>query len=287
MRRISLLTALTAPAALAALAAPLAAQVPPGLAAERAGFTAWLTSAPNSPYAAIYHQPLAGELVFGPGADPALLALPRAVLTERGGALRLRTAEGERAAPRHRDVPFGNWRFRVSGERGRRTVTVFGPVRGARPPAYHPYDRDRVVEGTLELAARAEERRMLGLDGIEVTATLAGAFVGRLDGAAIRLTVYRMSEPGGEEAELMIFFRDGTNGVTTYPAGRFLAVEPLPGGRYRADFNRARNPFCAYNGVFPCPLPWPGNAIAARIEAGERYAGTGARAGAPAPGARP
>ena len=114
---------------------------------------------------------------------------------------------------------------------------------------------------------------MLALDGIEVPATLAGAFVGRLGGAPIRLAVYRMSDPGGEETELMIFFRDGTNGVTTYPAGRFLALEPLADGRYRADFNRARNPFCAYSGIFPCPLPWPGNASAAPIEAGARYSG--------------
>jgi len=37
------------------------------------------------------------------------------------------------------------------------------------------------------------------------------------------------------------------------------------------DFNRARNPSCAYNTVFPCPAPWPGNALRRPIRAGERY----------------
>ncbi len=49
----------------------------------------------------------------------------------------------------------------------------------------------------------------------------------------------------------------------------------LPDGRYRLDFNRSRNPFCAYSTAYPCPVPWPGNRIPARIEAGERYAEPG------------
>jgi uncharacterized protein (DUF1684 family) len=112
---------------------------------------------------------------------------------------------------------------------------------------------------------------MLGLDGVEVEASLTGTWVGRVTGEDVRLTVYRMPEPGTEESELMIFFRDGTSGRGTYPAGRFLALRPLGGNRYRADFNRARNPFCGYNGIFPCPAPWPGNGIAGLVEAGERY----------------
>jgi uncharacterized protein (DUF1684 family) len=112
---------------------------------------------------------------------------------------------------------------------------------------------------------------MLGLDGIEVEASLAGTFVARVGGKPVRLTVYRLPEPGTEESDLTIFFRDATNGQGSYPAGRFLALRPLGGTRYRADFNRARNPFCAYNGIFPCPLPWPGNAIDGPIAAGERY----------------
>lgn len=251
--------------------AALAAQVPADLAAERADFAGWLAAAPNSPYAAIYHQPLAGTLVLGADAEPGLLGVPRGVIVEGPVQVRLRTDDGERVLPRNRDVAHGAFRIRVGGERGRTVVTVFGTPRAAPPPSWYDYDPAAVVEGALAPPDRPDTRRMLGFDGIEVEGRLAGTFAATLAGRPVRLAVYRMPEPGTEDAELMVFFRDGTSGETTYPAGRFLALRPLGGGRYRADFNRARNPFCAYNGVFPCPLPWSGNVVEGRIEAGERY----------------
>ncbi len=259
-------------AALALLVPSLAsAQTPPDLAAERADYTRWLETSPASPFAGLYHQFLADELVFGPGGDPALTALPAATLRQERRRLALRTADGTRTVPRNRDIPLGAFRIRVAGERGDAVVTVFGTPRDVVVPGWYPYADDAVATGTLEPPPRPEVRRMLGLDGVTIEATHAGTFVGTVAGQDLRLMVYRMPEPGTEESELMIFFRDETNGHGTYPPGRFLALRPLGGSRYRADFNRARNPFCAYNGIFPCPLPWPGNAIAAPIEAGEKY----------------
>jgi uncharacterized protein (DUF1684 family) len=79
--------------------------------------------------------------------------------------------------------------------------------------------------------------------------------------------------PTGEndESELQVFFRDGSNGRGSYPAGRFVELIPTHSGQYLLDFNRARNPFCSYSTVYACPAPWPGNAIASPVEAGERY----------------
>jgi hypothetical protein len=253
------------------LPAGVLSQTPPDVTAERAEFARWLETSPVSPIAAIYHQPFGGELTFGPGGDPALAVLPPATLRQEGLRLTLRTTDGTRTVPRNRDVPLGEWRIRVTGERGRSTVTVFGPPRAVTIPGWYAYVPRFALDGTVEPPPKREPRRMLGLDGIEVEAILAGTFVSRLRTTPLRLTVYRMPEPGTEESELMIFFRDETNGRGTYPAGRFLTLVPAGGNRYRADFNRARNPFCAYNGIFPCPLPWPGNAIPLAIEAGERY----------------
>jgi uncharacterized protein (DUF1684 family) len=80
-----------------------------------------------------------------------------------------------------------------------------------------------------------------------------------------------MGGANDDEAELQVFFRDSTNGNGSYPAGRFLTLDPAGAGRYRVDLNRARNPFCAYNTVFPCPPPWPGNTLPVSINAGEKY----------------
>jgi uncharacterized protein (DUF1684 family) len=117
--------------------------------------------------------------------------------------------------------------------------------------------------------------RVLAVDGIETEATEAGTVTVPVGGHSVRLRVRRIPTGMEDEADLEIYFRDGTNGQGTYPAGRFVTLIPLGDGRYRLDFNRARNPFCAYSSAFPCPAPWRGNTIDARIEAGEKYLGGG------------
>jgi uncharacterized protein (DUF1684 family) len=116
---------------------------------------------------------------------------------------------------------------------------------------------------------------MLTAEGTEVEATEAGTVSPVIGGKLAPLRVFRIPAPGGEESELEIYFRDGTNGRGSYPSGRFVSLIPTDDGRYRLDFNRARNPFCAYSTVYPCPAPWRGNTIASPVEAGEKYAGGG------------
>jgi uncharacterized protein (DUF1684 family) len=140
-----------------------------------------------------------------------------------------------------------------------------------------------VFTGPLAPAERAGRVHVLGVDGIEVEAAEAGSVLVPVGGERVRLRVLRLPLAGGEESELEIYFRDGTNGHGSYPAGRFVALVPESDGRYRLDFNRARNPFCAYSSAYPCPAPWRGNTIAAPIAAGERYEGGGLEAPAGPP----
>lgn len=66
-------------------------------------------------------------------------------------------------------------------------------------------------------------------------------------------------------------FRDLTSADTTYPSARFLYTDAAgPDGKVVMDFNRARNPPCAYNPWTTCPLPPAANKLAVRIEAGEK-----------------
>ena len=83
----------------------------------------------------------------------------------------------------------------------------------------------------------------------------------------------------GEEAELTLFdgdngfflpFVDSLAGKETYPAGRYLEPEPLPGDRFLVDFNLAYNPYCAYNEMWSCPLTPPENRLKVPIRAGEK-----------------
>ncbi len=73
---------------------------------------------------------------------------------------------------------------------------------------------------------------------------------------------------------LFLIFRDGTSGLTTYGAGRFLSADaPGDDGTTVLDFNLAYNPPCAFTPYATCPLPPPQNALDIAIEAGEQYRG--------------
>lgn len=65
-------------------------------------------------------------------------------------------------------------------------------------------------------------------------------------------------------------FIDETSGGDTYGAGRYLPVEPSKGGKIELDFNRAFNPYCAYNEAYSCPMPPKENYINSSVEAGEK-----------------
>jgi uncharacterized protein len=84
---------------------------------------------------------------------------------------------------------------------------------------------------------------------------------------------------GGQKAELTIYegehgfflpFVDSQAGKETYPAGRYLEPEVLPGGRFLVDFNVAYNPYCAYNEHWSCPLTPFENRLKVPIQAGEK-----------------
>ncbi len=245
------------------------------MARERADFAAWLESAPNSPARAVARQPIGTALTLGPAdADLPLDGVPRERLAEQAGRIMLTTPEGRR--PVSRGIPFRAGRFMLSvdGLPGRSVVTVFDSTSNRHRVRHYPFDPDAVFVGTLLPPPRAGTVRLLGLDGVEVDAVEAGDVVVPLGDRTTRLHARRLPT-GAEESELEIYFRDATNGRSTYPAGRFVPLIPAGDGRYRLDFNRARNPFCAYSAAYPCPAPWQGNTIVAPVRAGERYDGGG------------
>lgn len=210
---------------------------------------------------------------IGPAdSDLPLAGLPEHRLTEKNGRVTMKGPGGTRPVPRGPPVRLGDYVLTVGGLAGRMVVTAFGPPRAAPAVSYYPFDGRLVFVGKLLPPDRASSVRLLGLDGLEVEGVEAGTVVVPVAGRPTRLRVRRLPV-AAEESELEIFFRDSTNGHGTYPAGRFVTLDPTGDGRYRLDFNRARNPFCAYSAAFPCPAPWQGNAVPAEVRAGERYGG--------------
>jgi len=85
-----------------------------------------------------------------------------------------------------------------------------------------------------------------------------------------RLTLFRKAS--GTDSTLFVPFTDLTNGHATYGGGRYLDV-PLPAPdatEILLDFNRAYNPYCAYNSQYSCPMPPAENRLTVPIESGEK-----------------
>lgn len=89
-----------------------------------------------------------------------------------------------------------------------------------------------------------------------------------LNGQTVRL------EPVISEGKLLFVFKDKTAGRLTYGAGRFLNAEIPAGDVVEMDFNKAKNPPCAYTPYTTCPMPPKQNVMGMGVEAGEkRYEG--------------
>jgi hypothetical protein len=259
---------------LALQAAPLTGQIPRDLAAERAAFTEWLATAPATPATILALSPISPNqaLIIGPaGADLPIPGFDSARVVLADGTLTLEGRTSRQAVPRTGPLHQGGFLVAQAGSPNRRMVVIYGPARRAVRPEWYPYAAGMVFTVSLDKPEKPESRTLLDLDGVETTAALAGTATLTVAGVQYRLRVYRFGGPDDEEQSLEIYFQDATNDAGSYPAGRFVELRPQADGRYQIDFNRARNPFCAYRTVYPCPIPWAGNLIKAPIPAGERY----------------
>jgi len=140
-----------------------------------------------------------------------------------------------------------------------------GPIVATYDPAFR-------FELPLEVAEPEELEIPTSTDGV-----VAFARIGRLDVPAIgTLDVWWLRGYGGG---LFVPFKDETAGVTSYGGGRYLLDTvkgaDLGGDRTRlvVDLNFAYNPSCAYSPIWSCPLPPPGNVVAAAVPVGEQTRG--------------
>lgn len=92
-----------------------------------------------------------------------------------------------------------------------------------------------------------------------------------LDGKSIVLNLYqsmRVLKMKGYEDYLFLPFNDQTNGFGSYGGGRFLDLKIPEGDSVIIDFNKAYNPYCAYNDKYSCPIPPEQNKMPIEILAG-------------------
>lgn len=92
-----------------------------------------------------------------------------------------------------------------------------------------------------------------------------------MDGEECRLLILEIMDMGPFRGTLFLAFADATSAGETYGAGRYLDIKKVPGSTsVILDFNKAYNPYCAYNDTFSCPFPPAENVLKVAIKAGEK-----------------
>ena len=76
-----------------------------------------------------------------------------------------------------------------------------------------------------------------------------------------------MNEDGFKDY-LFLPFMDDTNGEQTYAGGRYIDLRIPEGNTLKIDFNKAYNPYCAYNEKYSCPIVPRENYLDVAVKAG-------------------
>jgi uncharacterized protein (DUF1684 family) len=98
-----------------------------------------------------------------------------------------------------------------------------------------------------------------------------GELLFQIDGKEFKLNVYQnleLSKKEGYEDYLFLPFSDLTCGKESYIGGRYIDMRIPKTKTVTIDFNKAYNPYCAYNHKYSCPIVPLENDLAIEIVAG-------------------
>jgi len=88
-----------------------------------------------------------------------------------------------------------------------------------------------------------------------------------IDGKKYALKIFKTPE-----GNLFLPFKDLTSNKETYGAGRYLdfGIDDVKNNQIEIDFNKAYQPYCAYNETFTCPITPAENFLNLALKVGER-----------------
>ena len=135
---------------------------------------------------------------------------------------------------------------------------------------YYPGEVALAVAGTFTRNATPDTARLQMSDNKTEKYLRWGTAKFDVHGAPQQLLLYLKAN--GTDSTLFVPFTDLSNGHDTYGGGRYLDA-PVPKRDATAltlDFNRAYNPYCAYNSAYSCPVPPAENRMRVAIPAGEK-----------------
>ena len=136
---------------------------------------------------------------------------------------------------------------------------------------YYPPNAAFCLTARFEATASGETFNMPTYNEKPLPFREYGTFKFEVDDVSYSLTAYqRMDLPKEKRQWVLVPFKDATNGRDTYGGGRYLEIKFPIEAATEIDFNRASNPWCAYDPKYTCPIPPVKNWLKISIEAGEK-----------------
>ncbi|RIV69937.1 DUF1684 domain-containing protein [Flagellimonas aequoris] len=136
---------------------------------------------------------------------------------------------------------------------------------------YFEPDTTYVVKAKLVRTPDAEPFFMPTTTDRKTNEVLYGIAHFTLNGEERQLEIYQSLDLIQQEQYkeyLFLPFNDATNGEETYGGGRYIDLSIPEGDTLVIDFNKAYNPYCAYNKKYSCPLVPRQNYLRTKVRAG-------------------
>ncbi len=136
---------------------------------------------------------------------------------------------------------------------------------------FFPPDTNYVIQAKLVRTPEALPFMMPTTTDRKTEEVVYGIAHFTLNGEARQLEIYQNKELMLEEGfvdYLFLPFTDMTNEEETYGGGRYIDLRIPEGDIITIDFNRAYNPYCAYNKKYSCPIVPSVNHMDTKVLAG-------------------
>lgn len=136
---------------------------------------------------------------------------------------------------------------------------------------FFPVDLAYRIEATFTRTPNEKAFKMATTQGDTRDYVKYGEASFTLNGKACKLNIYQnieLSKTKQYSDYLFLPFKDLTNLVDTYGGGRYIDLKMPASNSIVIDFNKAYNPYCAYNELYSCPVPPKENSLDTEVRAG-------------------
>jgi uncharacterized protein (DUF1684 family) len=122
---------------------------------------------------------------------------------------------------------------------------------------FFPIDEKYIVEATFVRTKKEKAFAMKTTTSRTPLYKKYGELHFSIDGKEFKLNVYQnvdLNKKPGYDDYLFLPFSDLTCGKESYIGGRYVDMRIQKGTLWTIDFNKAYNPYCAYNYKYSCPI---------------------------------